>query len=439
MSVAPDLLLQSSPQLKPAKAPVNRPEKPAERAARRDDSFAQVYASERKVKAAETRQGAEPADKTDAREPDQAASGQANEPVVAESGKSLPAEAANQEALTEEPSGEPLLDPLLMLGITLQSPVAEDILSDTGTQVEALAEEAVAESEELRPPAVLLQGPVVPSAVAVKLNEIGQNPAAVAAQDMAVIAGQTNVLAQQAKTPTAAERVAEKASDTPALNVSIQLPTSKTAESLASDPALALARLAEADTIGLDGKAEQSAELRAEGIAGKLSQLTQAISQQAGQGAKLPLVPGQPLAMNQPGWSEAAVDRVMWLSSQNLKSAEIQLDPANLGRMEVRIQMTQEQTQVTFSSPHAHVREALESQANRLRELFTQQGMNQLDVNVSDQSLTRGWQGQGQEGERRGQRAADDALLGDVEVQHGVIDLNRSALKSGRGLVDYYA
>jgi flagellar hook-length control protein FliK len=221
--------------------------------------------------------------------------------------------------------------------------------------------------------------------------------------------------------------------------VSTQLPTAKTADSLASDPALALARLAEADALGLDGKAEQSAELRAEGFASKLSQLSQAISQQTAQAGKMPLVPGQPLAMNQPGWSEAAVDRVMWLSSQNLKSAEIQLDPANLGRMEVRIQMTQEQTQVTFSSPHAHVREALESQAHRLRELFTQQGMNLLDVNVSDQSLARGWQGQGGEGERRGQRSSDDSLLGDADIQHGVIDISRSAAKSGRGLVDYYA
>ena len=44
--------------------------------------------------------------------------------------------------------------------------------------------------------------------------------------------------------------------------------------------------------------------------------------------------------MQQAGWSEAVVDRVMWLSSQNLKSAEIQLDPAELGRMEVRIDLT---------------------------------------------------------------------------------------------------
>ena len=30
-------------------------------------------------------------------------------------------------------------------------------------------------------------------------------------------------------------------------------------------------------------------------------------------------------------WGEAMVERVMWMSSQNLRSVEIQLDPAELG------------------------------------------------------------------------------------------------------------
>ncbi len=75
--------------------------------------------------------------------------------------------------------------------------------------------------------------------------------------------------------------------------------------------------------------------------------------------ARAPLLAGQPVAMQQGGWSEAVVDRVMVMSSQNLKSAEIQLDPAELGRLEVRISVNQDQSQVTFASPHAGVREAL--------------------------------------------------------------------------------
>src|SRR5690606_22975230 len=67
-------------------------------------------------------------------------------------------------------------------------------------------------------------------------------------------------------------------------------------------------------------------------------------------------VPGQPLNMQQPGWSKELTDKVMWMSSQNLKSAEIKMNPAELGRLEIRIQISNEQTQVSFVSPHAGVR-----------------------------------------------------------------------------------
>ena len=135
--------------------------------------------------------------------------------------------------------------------------------------------------------------------------------------------------------------------------------------------------------------------------------------------------------MQQGGWSEAVVDRVMLMSSQNLKSAEIQLDPAELGRLEVRISVNQEQSQVTFASPHAGVRDALDSQMHRLREMFAQQGMNLMDVNVSDQSLGRGWQGQESDGKGRG--GADGELLGgDDELRPGSIELPSAAASSAR-------
>ncbi|MCA4127663.1 flagellar hook-length control protein FliK, partial [Pseudomonas aeruginosa] len=187
---------------------------------------------------------------------------------------------------------------------------------------------------------------------------------------------------------------------------------------------------------------ESKAEPRGEPFAAKLNGLTQAMAQQALTNRPVNgTVPGQPVAMQQNGWSEAVVDRVMWMSSQNLKSAEIQLDPAELGRLDVRIHMTADQTQVTFASPNAGVRDALESQMHRLRDMFSQQGMNQLDVNVSDQSLARGWQGQqqGEGGSARGRGFAGEAS-GDEETLAGVSEIrSRPGSSAARGLVDYYA
>ncbi|MGV8268466.1 flagellar hook-length control protein FliK, partial [Pseudomonas aeruginosa] len=134
-----------------------------------------------------------------------------------------------------------------------------------------------------------------------------------------------------------------------------------------------------------------------EPFAAKLNGLTQAMAQQAltnrpGNGT----VPGQPVAIQQNGWSEAVVDRGMWMSSQNLKSSEIHLAPAELGPLDVLIPMTADQTLVTFAIPNSGVLHALEIPMHLLRDMFIQQGMNQLDLNVSDQSLVQGWQGQQQ-------------------------------------------
>lgn len=184
---------------------------------------------------------------------------------------------------------------------------------------------------------------------------------------------------------------------------------------------------------------ESQSEARAELLAGKLSPLSQAIGQQHGV-QRLPLVPGQPLSMNHPGMSEAVVDRVMWLSSQNLKSAEIQLDPAELGRMEVRIELHKDQAaQVNFISANPSVREQLEGQIHRLRELFAQQGIDQLDVNVSDQSMAQGSREGGEQG--RGRPAGRDQLdAGEDERLMGVSELRGvQSSAAARGLVDYYA
>ena len=145
-------------------------------------------------------------------------------------------------------------------------------------------------------------------------------------------------------------------------------------------------------------------------------------------------VPGAAIAMQQPGWTQEVTDKVMWMSAQNLKSAEIKLDPAELGRLDIKIDMTQEHTQVSFISTNAGVRESLESQMYRLRELFAQQGMQNVDVDVSDQSQQQA-QAQARTSGHSGTGTQTEA---DVTEQQHVSSIGEQ--QDGRlGLVDYYA
>lgn len=191
---------------------------------------------------------------------------------------------------------------------------------------------------------------------------------------------------------------------------------------------------------GLKDLKSASSDTRVDDFANRLAALTQAATPKTANA--LPV--NQPITMNQSGWTEEVVNRVMYLSSANLKAADIQLQPAELGRLDIRVSMVpDQQTQVTFMSAHPSVREALDGQMHRLREMFAQQGMGQVDVNVSDQS--RGWQGQGQEQAQQGQGGRTSANGGrldgmDEELAPTVAEVAATATSViGSSTVDYYA
>lgn len=435
MSVAPDLLLKSAPEIKPRAAAAKPPGKPAERPKHEASSFSQVYAKERQAKAAERCEAAakptrdaKPAAEDEATPLETAAAAQ---PELADSGNALPAEPAVEGAV---------LDPLLLLGITGEMPA----------EAEAGADEPTLDQSELdltaEPEPLLITSGSLTSSGPASLTEASFDPELDALNQLPAVrmalqmGAKENAKVDHATLHDQLNPAAQNASQSPGQSMlaSRLLEEAQPVEGDALDlPDLQLESLS---AEGLEAFKESSAQTPAENFVSKLNALSQAIGQQQSLAARAPLLAGQPVPMQQGGWSEAVVDRVMVMSSQNLKSAEIQLDPAELGRLEVRISVNQEQTQVTFASPHAGVRDALDAQMHRLREMFAQQGMNLLDVNVSDQSLNRGWQGQGQDGEGKGRGGAAGTLLaGDDEPRSGPVEMARGPLTAARGLVDYYA
>ncbi|QEY62090.1 flagellar hook-length control protein FliK [Metapseudomonas lalkuanensis] len=425
MPVAPDLLLQARPEVKPKAPAAKAPEKPAETSKGEASSFAQMYAKERHAKAAErneaaARQAKAKADEA-ASQDKPAAEPAAGQAAVAESGKPLPAE----EGEAKESSDEPVIDPLLLMAMTGQLPADAPVEAEGAA--EALPAMPVTPQVNSGAPATLTDASLDPD-----LDQLNGLPAVKMALDQGAQA------AQQVQNATRAAQTAPTADQDFADAMAALSDKSLEAGEGKLDKALSSAELSVELT---EGVGENKAEVRNELLANRLNALSQAISQQTAQTQRAPaLVPGQPVNMQQGGWSEAVVDRVMWLSSQNLKSAEIQLDPQELGRLEVRVHMTQDQTQVTFASPNANVRDALEGQMHRLRDMFAQQGMNQLDVNVSDQSLNRGWQGQGSDGERRSAGGRTDFGSGsDEEISVSHSEIRPASTAGARGLVDFYA
>ncbi|AIR90079.1 flagellar hook-length control protein FliK [Pseudomonas cremoricolorata] len=189
---------------------------------------------------------------------------------------------------------------------------------------------------------------------------------------------------------------------------------------------------------GLKDLKATGSDTRVDDFANRLANLSEAVT--AKTASTQPAAMNQPLPMNQGAWTENLVNRVMYLSSQNLKSADIQLAPAELGRLDIRVNVASDHsTQITFISGHAGVRDALDSQMHRLRELFTQQGLQQPDVNVADHSRQQHQPNQQQDAPQlsgvaarraEGREGAPVGQVGGVQEQQVVL---------GDSAVDYYA
>lgn len=138
--------------------------------------------------------------------------------------------------------------------------------------------------------------------------------------------------------------------------------------------------------------------------------------------------------VGRPGWGESVMQRVMWMSSQNISRAEIALDPPELGPMNVKISSTGDQTSVVFTSNHASVRDALDQSLSRLREMMENQGINLSDVNVSDQSAFQQRQQAEVEG-ANGEGGADGKLADENPEQFGDESV---AMAKPLALIDQY-
>ena len=80
-------------------------------------------------------------------------------------------------------------------------------------------------------------------------------------------------------------------------------------------------------------------------------------------------------------------DRVSWMVDNNLNGAKLQVNPAQLGPIEVRIAVQGDHAQVWLTSHSAVTRDALESSSPKLREMLGAQGFGQVSVDISQRSF----------------------------------------------------
>ncbi len=86
-------------------------------------------------------------------------------------------------------------------------------------------------------------------------------------------------------------------------------------------------------------------------------------------------------------WGGEFAQKVVWLSTQQHQVAEIRLNPAHLGPVEVMLSIAQDQATAQFVSPHPAVRDAIQEALPRLREMMAENGIQLGNVTVGSDSF----------------------------------------------------
>ncbi|PWB36514.1 flagellar hook-length control protein FliK [Pseudomonas sp. NDM] len=455
MPATPNILLQTAAQAK-AQAASAKSSAMAADAGDKASSFAKVFANQAPAKpAASADNSVKPArdkvaDNSGKKDigKDQSA---APEPAVADSGKALPADkaaASDDAAATADDTAETVQTPVVDIAPVdpaldpAVAQVVQPLVAAPVVQTPVVAAPAQPETET--PALTAVPGMVKdPAATDSDFDPSADPLDSMPAVRMAMEQGGHISAASQAQpkaSPAQAQADGElTAAQNFAAGMASMLDVQADKDSTSQGGEKAFSGLIDD---GLKDLKSATSDTRVDDFANRLAALTQAATPKTANA--LPV--NQPIAMHQSGWTEEVVNRVMYLSSVNLKAADIQLQPAELGRLDIRVNMVpDQQTQVTFMSAHPSVREALDSQMHRLRDMFNQQGMGQVDVNVADQN--RGWQGQqGQEQAQQGHTGRTSAAGGrldsaDEELAPATVAEVAAQTTSviGTSAVDYYA
>lgn len=129
-----------------------------------------------------------------------------------------------------------------------------------------------------------------------------------------------------------------------------------------------------------------------------------------------------------PAWPEEVGNRVNWMVGQHESQAELTLTPPQLGKIEVSITVSGDQTSAQFTTATPAARELIEQSLPRLREILEQSGISLGQTDVGTSGERGDGSGNAPRGRTGGGNDTNAAPLGAP-----------SWLRRGEGLVDTFA
>lgn len=93
--------------------------------------------------------------------------------------------------------------------------------------------------------------------------------------------------------------------------------------------------------------------------------------------------PAISVPVGEKGWDNVLSNRIMWMVGGQMQQASLHITPRHLGPVDIQVSIQNDQTNISFLTNNAAVKEALESAIPRLREMFADNNMQLVNVDVA--------------------------------------------------------
>ena len=182
------------------------------------------------------------------------------------------------------------------------------------------------------------------------------------------------------------------------------------------------------------GTKTDSPDVTADGISSPSSNVL-------GNAASHPIQRDSSLAVHTPvrdqNWASDFSQKIVWLANNDKQSAQLTLNPPQMGPIEISLNVDKGNASVSFASANAEVRDAIETALPRLREMFASAGIELGQTNVGAQSFSQQQAGNGEKNQSSSRWMNDNAILATETT--GALQTGAFAARQGNGMVDIFA
>ncbi|RAW93428.1 flagellar hook-length control protein FliK [Photorhabdus laumondii] len=140
-------------------------------------------------------------------------------------------------------------------------------------------------------------------------------------------------------------------------------------------------------------------------------------------------------------WQQQLNQQIILFNRNGLQQAELRLHPQELGALQIRMSVEDNQAQLHLASAHSHVRAALEAALPGLRHALAESGIQLTQSSVSSDNTSPWQQEQRSDSQHSGGTASRnaDATSENHSATESTVHLTPHQLASARGGVDIFA